>query len=75
MSDITNDVNLAKAIIKQAAKDYLYVVKAVKRQKDARAALKKALEIEAFLHSRWYGTLTQIDPDYLIERLRKEAMK
>lgn len=75
MSDITNYENLANAIIEQAAKDYLRVVKAVERQKDARAALKKALGIEAFFHPKWYGTLMQKDPDYLIERLRKEAMK
>ena len=50
---------LANGIIEQAAKDY-------------RAT---AMEVERFFHSQWYSQLTQIDPDYLIEKLRKEAVK
>lgn len=75
MSDIQNYENLANAIIQQAAKDYIHALRTVKRRKNAEEALREALEIEAFFHSPWYGTLTQIDPDYLIERLRKEAVK
>ena len=33
------------------------------------------MEVERFFHSDWYATLTDIDPDYLIDRLRKEAVK
>ena len=31
------------------------------------------MEVERFFHSDWYSALTVIDPDYLIDRLRKEA--
>ena len=35
----------------------------------------EAMELEEFFHSSWYGVLTQVDPDYLIDRLRKETVK
>lgn len=66
---------LANAIIEQAAKDYAAGIRLVKRDPYARAALQDALAIERFFHSRWYSVLTEVDPDYLIERLRKEAAK
>ena len=53
----------------------IHALRTVKRCRNAEEALREALEIDAFFHSPWYGTLTQIDPDYLIERLRKEAVK
>ena len=31
------------------------------------------IEQAEFFHSTWYGILTQVDPDYLIDRLRKEV--
>lgn len=67
--------NLANAIILQAAKDYIHAVRMVKRRKNAHDVLQEALQIEVFFHSPWYGTLTQVEADYLIERLRKEAVK
>lgn len=75
MSDIQNYEDLANAIIQQAAKDYLHALRTVKRRKNAKEALREALEIEAFFHSPWYRMLTQIDPDYQIKRLRQEAVK
>lgn len=75
MSDITNYENLANAIILQAAKDYIHAIRTVKRRKNAEEPLREALEIEAFFHAPWYGMLTQVDPDYLIDRLRKEAVE
>ena len=42
---------------------------------DDKAAMKEAMELEDFFHSSWYGVLTQVDPDYLIDRLRKETVK
>ena len=66
---------LANAIIEQAAKDYTADIRLVKKDPYARDVLKDALSIERFFHSRWYSVLTEVDPDYLIERLRKEALK
>ena len=66
---------LANAIIEQAAKDYRKDIKTLKRHPNSKAAMEDAMKIERFLHSSWFGMLTQIDPDYLINRLRKEAVK
>ena len=33
----------------------------------------EAMEIEKFFHSSWYKVLTDLDPNYLLNRLRKEA--
>lgn len=64
---------LANAIVKQAAADYRKALRALRRHPNSRVAMQTAMEIEDFFHSDWYGVLTDIDPDYLIDRLRKEA--
>ena len=55
---------LANAIVLQAVKDY--------RLTDDEAEL---AEIERFFRSGWFGVLSQVDPEYLIRKLRKEKSK
>ena len=66
---------LANAIIIQAAKDYKAALRQMKRHPGTKAGMGTIMQIERFFHSSWFGMLTQIDPDYLINRLRKEAVK
>ncbi len=66
---------LANAIVLQAAKDYKYAIRTLKKHPKSRAARTEALNLEKFFHSGWFGTLTDVDADYLINRLRKEAVK
>ena len=66
---------LANGIVEQAVKDYRAALKTLRRHPDSKAAMSTAMEVERFFHSDWYGQLTTIDPDYLIDRLRKEAAK
>jgi hypothetical protein len=66
---------LANAIIIQAAKDYKAAVRLLKRHPDSRSGMDTAMEIERFFHSPWYNVLTNVDPDYLIQKLREEAVK
>ncbi len=66
---------LANGIIEQAASDYRDTLRRLKKHPDDKAAMKEAMELEEFFHSSWYEALTQVDPDYLINRLRKETMK
>ena len=66
---------LANGIVEQAVKDYRAALKTLRKHPDSKAAMETAMEVERFFHSQWYDQLTQIDPDYLIERLRKEAVK
>lgn len=67
--------NLANAIIKQAARDYMTVLRKLKKNPQNKAAMAEAMELERFFHSGWYGCLTSVDGDYLIERLREEVKK
>ena len=66
---------LANGIIEQAVKDYRAALKILRRHPDSKAAMATVMEVERFFHSSWFAVLTDIDPDYLIERLRKEAVK
>lgn len=56
--------NLANAIVLQAVKDY--------RLHDDESVLAK---IERFFRSGWFGVLTNIDPEMLITKLRKEKVR
>ena len=62
--------NLANAIVAQAAKDYL---SALKKNPANRMAMDEAMRLEKFFHSGWYGILTNVDPDYLIRKLREKV--
>ena len=53
--------SLANAIVLQAVKDY--------RLTDDKAEIE---ELERFFRSGWFGVLTKVDPEYLIDKLRKE---
>ena len=56
--------NLANAIVLQAVKDY--------RLHDNE---KELASIERFFRSGWFNTLTSIDPEMLISKLRKEKVR
>lgn len=66
---------LAANIVFQAVKDYVSIIRGLwlgegKGAKKKRAILLEKLELEAFFHSGWYGMLTDIDPDTLIDRCK-----
>jgi hypothetical protein len=65
--------NLANAIVAQAADDYLTALRKLKRHPGNKAAMTDAMELEQFFHSGWYGVLTNVDPDYLIRKLREKV--
>lgn len=56
--------NLANAIVLQAVKDY--------RLHDDEQEL---ASIERFFRSGWFSTLTSINPEMLISKLRKEKVR
>ena len=64
---------LANAIILQAVKDYRSALKRIKMNPTNRSAMSDAMECERFFRSAWYSTLTDIDGEYLISRLREEV--
>lgn len=64
---------LANAIVEQAAKDYRSALKALARDSDNSYIQDEVKSLERFFRSRWYGILTNVDGDYLIDKLREEA--
>lgn len=64
---------LANAIVEQAAKDYRSALKALARDSDNAYIQDEVKSIERFFRSRLYGILTNVDGDYLIDKLREEA--
>lgn len=65
---------LANAIILQAVRDYQKALKALKKNPKNHSAMDDAMACERFFRSGWYQTLTSVDGEYLIERLRKEII-
>ena len=58
--------NLANAIVLQAIADYRHLWDRDIEDRDKKKIIK-------FFRSRWFVILTNIDSDWLIERLEKEA--
>ena len=71
-----NYARLATAIVEQAVKDYDMVLESLYSKSDPLVRIKlfalKA-ELEAFFHSPWYETLTDLDAKYLMRRTREIA--
>lgn len=66
-------INLANAIIVQAADDYLKVLRRLKKHPDSKSCLDELEELEEFFHSEKFEILTDVDPDYILDRLKKEV--
>lgn len=66
---------LARAIITQACADWTYYEKKERKLIPGQVsfARDKRKAIERFFKSKWYGVLTPLDPDLLLERLREEV--
>ncbi|MCF2642386.1 hypothetical protein I6E50_08195 [Roseburia hominis] len=67
--------NLADAVIVMAAEDYQHYLKQIltNPEKVDRKMLKHFRQTEIFFHSRYYHCLTDVDGDYLLDRLRKQV--
>jgi hypothetical protein len=63
---------LANGIIVQAVKDYRAARKTLCRHPRSANAAATITEIEAFFHSKWFKMLTDTDPAYILDQLRKE---
>lgn len=75
MKDIQGDPweGLANAIIRQAVADYRAACKKIRSGKDRKHEAERVKqECLRFFRSGWFGTLTNLDPEYLITRLDSE---
>lgn len=57
-------INLANAIVSVAADDYRTALE------ENNETLQKSLE--RFFYSSWYSTLTKVEPDIILERIKRE---
>ena len=65
--------NLANAIVLSAVKDYRDALKKLKKKPNNKLAADERDDIERFFRSGYFAILTEIDPEYLIDRLNKEV--
>lgn len=65
---------LANAIVIQAVKDYRAALRALKKSPSSYSARSQKEVLEKFFRSEWYLTLTKVDGEMLIEKLREEVM-
>ena len=64
--------NLANAIIISAVKDFAKAYRRVLRHPDSRTAQEEVKKLERFFFGEWYAKLTDLDPHYLLDRLKEE---
>lgn len=66
--------NLANAIILQAVKDFRRCIKIVKRNgRNKEVAVKEMREIVEFIKSPWFKSLTNLEPQILLKKLKEEV--
>ena len=63
---------LANAIVEQAAKDYRWARAGLAKDAENVAATAMRSETERFFRSAWFGQLTSIDGEWLLEKLEGE---
>ena len=68
-----NYQRLADEIVIRAVKDYRKALRTLKYHPENDTARRSKREVEKFFNSQWFGVLTEIDPEMLISRLRKEV--
>lgn len=68
-----NYQRLADEIVLFAVKDYRKALRTLKYHPENDTARRSKREVEKFFNSQWFGVLTEIDPEMLISRLRKEV--
>ena len=67
---------LGNAIVIQACHDYKKAYKqSLRRSGIVGEADEELAELEEFFRSDWYKQLTEVDGEYLMERLRNEVLK
>lgn len=64
--------SLANAIVISAAKDYRAALRRLRRRPNSKTALSGIAELERFFRSDWYRTLTNVDGELLIQKLKEE---
>ena len=64
---------LANAIVMSAAKDYKAALKRKKKNPNNRSVQAQICSLERFFRSSYCQILSDLNPEYLIQRMRKEV--
>ena len=72
-------MDLASAVVAQAAKDYIKILRKLWKKDIAvqarRGLFLGKLDLESFFHSAWYEMLTDVDPDFLLSKCNSTALE
>ena len=63
---------LANAIVEQAAKDYRWARTVLRKAAENVEAMAMRSDTERFFRSAWFGQLTSLDGEWLLQRLEGE---
>ena len=63
--------NLANAIVLSAVDDYKSALLRQKRNPESISAAEDVKRLEKFFYSDWFEVLTNLDPSYLIRKLKE----
>ena len=63
----------ANALVVSAVREYRSYLRKLARNENDRNAIIRIEELEDFFYSDWFGILTYLDPNYLIDRLQREV--
>ena len=63
---------LANAIVEQAAKDYRWARTLLAKDAENVAAAAMRSETERFFRSAWFGQLTSLDGEWVLEKVEEE---
>lgn len=66
--------NLANAIVELAAKDYRTVLRRCKKYPHDADYARERLSLEQFFQSGWFGILTDLDGEVLMEKIKLEVV-
>lgn len=66
-------VELANAIVLQAFKDYRKTLFKMAQESEEWKHRSTKKKLERFFHSKWYRTLTELDPEILMREAKRQA--
>ena len=70
--NIDGAILLAEAILKLCVKDYRKAMRTLKRNPGSYRAKDDIRQIEMFFHSQLFAAMVDLDPDYVIQKLRED---
>ena len=71
MEEIYDDLTFEEAIVFTAAEDYKKALLLLKKNPESKFARREVKELEDYFHSPDFEDLTNLNPDYLIRKIKE----